>query len=152
MPNTLQSKVNSKLNTSSPPRIPQHNTPESTSQHVPQPPQHMQPHGAAQQHAAQRMGSASSSQSSGNRSAVTSAFGAATMDSNPEQHALNSLDGLHAQTGLRSSSATGLPMTRTAPSRGNSSLSSSRAGSAFPFDDEAEAVANALTLQGMSLT
>ena len=77
-------------------------------------------------------------------------FDAATMlNSNPEQHALNSLDGLHAQTGLRSSSATGLPMTRSIPSRGNSSVSSR---SAFPFDEETESVANALTLQGMSLT
>ena len=108
------------------------------------------------------------------------AFGLDTLlDTPADQHALNSLEGLHNQAGSYSStatglspartgpsrnvssvinSATGLPLARSAsarsaPSRGGSSLSSSRAGSAMPRlpDDASDAEINALALQGMSL-
>lgn len=108
------------------------------------------------------------------------AFGPETLlDTPADQHALDSLEGLHNQTrslsrtttGLSpartgpsrnvsslSDNATGLPFARSAsarsaPSRGGSSLSSSRAGSAVPRlrDDALDAATNALTLQGMSL-
>ena len=170
MPNILQSKVLTKTNSKNASRLPPQSPPNIQSQQASQAqppayPQHAQheqrissassqsPAYAHREREQQRIDSASSSHSSGNRSASMSAFDPAMLlDSSPDQHALNSLEGLHAQTGLQGSSATGLPITRPIPSRGNSSLGSSRAGSAFPFDEEADAVTSALTLKGMSLS
>lgn len=154
MPNILHSKVSMKSNSSNPLRPSPQGPPDVQSHYAMQ--QEPQPLPDSRQQ--QRNSSATSSHSSrDDPNAVDAFYGAALLDCTPDQHALNSLDGLHAQT-QHSSSATGLPVTRTAPSRqpsrGNSSVSSSRpnTGSVFPLDEEAEAVANALTLKGMSLT
>ena len=157
MPNGRQPKDDAEHNSSKqshmPPQAPQ------TAESRPAVPSqaYMQPHDIYSQE--RTASDAYSNRSSPDLLANIPAFGPDTLlDVPADQHALNNLEGLHSQAGLRSSSATGLPparsvSARTAPSRNVSSLSSSRAESAMPrpCDDTPDAVTNALTLQGMSL-